>query len=502
MIGCGTVGGGVLELLDRQEQRARRALRRAVPSHEARGARPREAAAAAPPTFRGPTRALDLVADPDVDVIVEVAGGDAVEPALTAALAAGKPVVTANKALLAKQARRARRARAAHRDAAAVRGRCRRRDPDHPPPVASRRRGRQSLMAIVNGTCNYIITRLEQDELPLDRAIAEAQALGLAEADPSADIARPRRRGEAVDPRVPRVRRVGPARRAAGARHRRAVAGRLRPRRGDGLPHPADRARRAHAAMALTGGVEPLLLPDWHLLASVEEEYNAVYLRLRVVGRPVAVRQGRRRAADRDRGARRPDRARAGQLGAVARAARGSSSRPRRRAVTTCGSPPSRTRASRAAIDSLVRRAGLIVQNRAARGEPLVTHHGFLISPSRRRARSPRSSTSCASSAASSRRCGSESPSERDATARSARARPMRPRATMAPRPRAPRRRSTRNAPWLHPERRTIQRDLARLAERRRVAGGEGRVHRRRRRRVVGAAAPLRALRHARHRAS
>ena len=43
-------------------------------------------------------------------------------------------------------------------------------------------------MAIVNGTCNFVITRLEQDELTLDRAIAEAQRLGFAEADPSADL--------------------------------------------------------------------------------------------------------------------------------------------------------------------------------------------------------------------------------------------------------------------------------------------------------------------------
>src|SRR5678815_2288621 len=43
-------------------------------------------------------------------------------------------------------------------------------------------------MSIVNGTCNYIITRLEQDEWSMDRAIEEAQKLGLAEADPSADI--------------------------------------------------------------------------------------------------------------------------------------------------------------------------------------------------------------------------------------------------------------------------------------------------------------------------
>ena len=107
---------------------------------------------------------------------------------------------------------------------------------------------------------------------------------GFAEADPSRRSRRPRRRREAVDPRVPRVRRVGPARRAAGARHPRAVAGRLRSRRGDGLPHPADRARGARRRRRSTAAVEPLLLPDWHLLASVEEEYNAVYLQTAASG--------------------------------------------------------------------------------------------------------------------------------------------------------------------------------------------------------------------------
>ena len=108
-----------------------------------------------------------------------------------------------------------------------------------------------SLMAIVNGTCNFIITRLEQDELPLDRAIAEAQALGLAEADPSADldghdaaaklsILAYRAFGAWMPPDELPVRGI-----------RELWPGRLRSRRGDGLPDPPDRARRAASAAAL-----------------------------------------------------------------------------------------------------------------------------------------------------------------------------------------------------------------------------------------------------------
>ena len=142
MIGCGTVGGGVLELLARQEAQLAERYGVRFRVTQARGPRSGQARGPLAAGIALTTRALDLVADPNVDVIVEVAGGDAVEPALRAALAAGKPVVTANKALLAQPARRARHARAAHRDAAAVRGRRGRRAADHPPPVASRRRDR------------------------------------------------------------------------------------------------------------------------------------------------------------------------------------------------------------------------------------------------------------------------------------------------------------------------------------------------------------------------
>ena len=192
---------------------------------------------------------LELVAAPDVDVIVEVAGGDAVEPALTAALAAGKPVVTANKALLAKKlaalgmlAQRTETPLLCEAAAAAALPIIRH--------LSHRADEVDSLMAIVNGTCNYIITRIEQDELPSIARSPRRRRSGLAEADPSADIhghdaaaklsiLAYRAFGAWVPPHELPVRGIS-----------RAVARRLRPRRGDGLPDPADRARRADRRLA------------------------------------------------------------------------------------------------------------------------------------------------------------------------------------------------------------------------------------------------------------
>jgi homoserine dehydrogenase len=380
MIGCGTVGGGVVELLRRQE--AALAERYAVKFTITKLA-VRDLAKPRPIDVPRTARALDLVADPEVDVIVEVAGGDAVEPALTAALtaalAAGKPVVTANKALLARQlaalgvlAQRTETPLLCEAAAAAALPIIRH--------LSHRADEVESLMAIVNGTCNYVITRIEQDELPLDRAIVEAQALGLAEADPSADILG---HDAAAKPSILAYRAFGAW-----------VPPDELPVRGIGELWPADcdlaeamgfRIRLiAHASRirdALTGAVEPLLLPDWHLLASVEEEYNAVYLRtassgdLSLFGKgagalPTATAVlGDLIELAQDNSVQWPE-PRAGEFAAAP---------PRRHYVRVTAEPhPGLARR----IDSLVRRAGLSVQNRAARNEPLVTHHGFLISPS------------------------------------------------------------------------------------------------------------------------
>src|SRR5450830_733129 len=132
-----------------------------------------------------------LARDGDIDVFVELIGGagDPAKAAVEAALESGKSVVTANKALLAKHgvklAALAEKHRVALNFEAAVGGAI--------PIVKTLREGLagnsfERIYGILNGTCNYILTRMEQDKMPLAECLKEAQRLGYAEADPSFDI--------------------------------------------------------------------------------------------------------------------------------------------------------------------------------------------------------------------------------------------------------------------------------------------------------------------------
>ncbi len=134
---------------------------------------------------------LALAADPDVDVVVELIGGaDGAAKALAeAAIAAGRDVVTANKALLAVHgaalAAAAAEAGVAFGYEAAVAGGI--------PVIKALREGlagnRISRVAgILNGTCNYILTVMREEKQDFAIVLAEAQAHGYAEADPSFDI--------------------------------------------------------------------------------------------------------------------------------------------------------------------------------------------------------------------------------------------------------------------------------------------------------------------------
>ncbi len=136
------------------------------------------------------TDAEALVTDPSIDVIVEVIGG--IEPArslILAALKSGKPVITANKELLANVGAELYEAAAANGvdllfEAAAAGA------------VPIVRPLRESLlgedvrrvMGIVNGTTNYILTRMADDGVSYADALSEAQRLGYAERDPTADV--------------------------------------------------------------------------------------------------------------------------------------------------------------------------------------------------------------------------------------------------------------------------------------------------------------------------
>src|SRR5439155_9827834 len=132
-----------------------------------------------------------LAADEEIDVFVELIGGegDPARAAVAAALAAGKSVVTAKKALLAwhgvRLASVAEKNHVALNFEAAVGGAI--------PIVKTMREGLAGnaparIYGILNGTCNYILTRMEQEKLTFAECLQEAQRLGYAEADPTFDV--------------------------------------------------------------------------------------------------------------------------------------------------------------------------------------------------------------------------------------------------------------------------------------------------------------------------
>ena len=191
LLGCGSVGSQVYRLLT--EQSADLKARAGAPLEIVGVAvrepgRPRDVAVN-PDLLT--TDGLGLVTRPDVDIVIELIGG--IEPARTllmAALSAGKSVVTANKALVAgDRAILHKTASAAGVDLyyeAAVAG-----------AIPLLRALRESLagdevqrvLGIVNGTTNFILDRMDTSGADFSAALAEAQALGYAEADPTADVA-------------------------------------------------------------------------------------------------------------------------------------------------------------------------------------------------------------------------------------------------------------------------------------------------------------------------
>ena len=189
--GLGTVGAEVVRLIERQGRtlsaRCGRAIR--VTAVTARSkTKKRDVDLSGVTWAKGP---LELAADPEIDCFVELIGG-AGEPALSAietALKSGKSVVTANKALIAKHGLRLAKAAEQHGGAlnyeAAVGAAI--------PIVKTLREGLAGtaidrVYGILNGTCNYILTRMEQEGLSFAECLKDAQRLGYAEADPSFDV--------------------------------------------------------------------------------------------------------------------------------------------------------------------------------------------------------------------------------------------------------------------------------------------------------------------------
>lgn len=190
LLGLGVVGGGTWSVLTRNaEEIARRAGRRIEVSCIA----VRDVAKARARVGEGVEISTDvhgLVRDPEVDIVVELIGGDTLARELVLeAIANGKHVVTANKALLAKHGNEI-FAAASERGVmvvfeAAVAGGV--------PIIKAIREGLtanriQWVAGIINGTTNFILSEMRSRGLPFAEVLAEAQRLGYAEADPTFDV--------------------------------------------------------------------------------------------------------------------------------------------------------------------------------------------------------------------------------------------------------------------------------------------------------------------------
>ncbi len=190
VLGCGNVGAALVQLIRERgdEIAARTGLRLTVGRVAVRSLSKEREVDLGPDVLT--TDAQSVVSDPAVDLVVEVIGG--IEPArelIVDALKAGKPVVTANKELLANVgAELFQAADAGGVDLlfeAAVAG-----------GIPLIRPLRESLVAedvsrvmgIVNGTTNYILTKMTEEGWTYAEALAEAQSLGYAERDPTADV--------------------------------------------------------------------------------------------------------------------------------------------------------------------------------------------------------------------------------------------------------------------------------------------------------------------------
>jgi homoserine dehydrogenase len=189
--GLGTVGTGVLHLLQENGVRLAQSLGRPIKvvgvSARARD-KQRGVSLEGLEWFASPE---SLAVDPSIDVFVELIGGDEGAPrrAVETALKAGKAVVTANKALLARHgtelAKLAEQAGVALNFEAAVAGGI--------PVIKTLREALAAnqirrVYGILNGTCNYILTQMQEEHRSFDDVLGEAQAMGYAEADPTFDI--------------------------------------------------------------------------------------------------------------------------------------------------------------------------------------------------------------------------------------------------------------------------------------------------------------------------
>ena len=298
VLGFGTVGAGVVETLQKNgallaERLGLRLVLRGVADLDVKTDR----GVAVDPALLT-TDGAALIERPDVDVVVELIGGTgAAKKFILQALRKGKPVVTANKKLLAEHGEEIHRVAEENKTEilfeASVGGGI--------PIIKALREGLcanriQSLYGILNGTCNYILTRMEAEKLPFDEVLRAAQAAGYAEAEPSLDI----------DGHDTAHKAAVLASLAYGCNvplDKVRVAG-IRGLAGADIAYAADMGYRIKLLAIIQGGadgvevgVQPTLVAHSHQLAAVSGVFNAVLVKGDVVGTTLYYGRGAGRAA-------------------------------------------------------------------------------------------------------------------------------------------------------------------------------------------------------------
>ena len=293
LLGCGNVGGALASLLTEDHDRisARTGLSLELGAVAVRSPSRQRTVTVAEGLFT--TDAHAVVEDPTIDIVVEVIGG--IEPARTlilTALKAGKPVVTANKELLANCGTELFEAAAtAGVDLlfeAAVAGGIPLIRPLRESLAGERIR---RVMGIVNGTTNFILSRMSEAGASYHDALAEAQSLGYAERDPTADV-----EGYDAAAKAAILANVAfGARVVAGDVYRQGIS--------DITVTDIAMARRLGFVIKLLAIVEeddgsiavrvhPAMLPETHPLASVRDSFNAVFVEGDAVGQLMFLGRG------------------------------------------------------------------------------------------------------------------------------------------------------------------------------------------------------------------
>ena len=298
VLGFGTVGAGVVETLQKNggllaERLGLRLALRGVADVDLK-------------TDRGvkvdpallTTDGAALIARPDVDVVVELIGGTGVAKTfILQALRLGKPVVTANKKLLAEHGEEIHRVAEEHKTEilfeASVAGGI--------PIIKALREGLcanriESIYGILNGTCNYILTRMENEKLPFAEVLKAAQAAGYAEAEPSLDID-----GHDTAHKAAVLASLAYGCNVPLAKVQ--VAG-IRGLAAADIAYAAEMGYRIKLLAIIRGGaegvevsVQPTLVEHGHQLAAVSGVFNAVLVKGDVVGTTLYYGRGAGRAA-------------------------------------------------------------------------------------------------------------------------------------------------------------------------------------------------------------